>query len=124
MPFLEFMPQSPISPTSGSRISIPQTPINTAAANTATLVAPALPGRNKLTIYNQSNSEMRVRYAAVGAGTSATTAAGGYDEIIAPGYLFEYPGIDFPETAINAIWIPPSGGTVSGSCTVTQGVRG
>ena len=118
----ETMPQSPISPTSGSRTSIPQTPITTAAANTATQIAPALVGRNKLTIHNEANAPMRIRYAAVGTGTSATATV--YDEIIASGYLFEYPATDFPETAINAIWIPASGVTLSGNCTVTQGIRG
>ena len=50
-------------------------------------------------IHNESNSPMRIRYGPVGAGTSATATV--YDEIIAAGYLFEYPATDFPETAIN-----------------------
>ncbi|WP_249070331.1 hypothetical protein [Argonema antarcticum] len=118
------VPQYPIFPVSTSRTSIPQTPSTVTASITAVQIAAARPGRNRLTVYNNSNAHIYIRYAATGAGTSATASAGGYDDLVAAGNVFEYPNIDFPETAINAIWVVPGGGAISGSATISEGIRG
>ena len=120
---MPFSPVSPNIPNYPRAASVP-TPTNTAASATAALLVAARAGRSKLTFYNDSNGTLYIRYGVVGTGTTATAANGGWDDRIAPYTIYEYPDPGLPpETAINGIWVAPSGATLTGSCTVTEAVN-
>jgi hypothetical protein len=121
-------PDMPFSSLGSVNLSFPKVgtvppPTFTAASATAVNIAVARQNRCKLSIYNQSNGTMFVRYAAMGAGASATANNGGWDEQIAPNTVFEFYGPALPpESAINAIWVVPQGVTLTSGCTVTEAV--
>lgn len=115
-------PDMPFSPIGGSVGTVglpkntPVTPTTTTAVNTAGNITDARTNRTKLTIYNESNGVLLVKY-----GGTVTNASGGWDDKIQPKTIYEFPGPGTPpDSAISGMWISPNGGTLSGNCTVCE----
>ena len=115
-------PDMPFSSTNGSvgSVSLPKstpvTPTTTTASTTPGNITTARTNRTKLTIYNESNGVLLVKY-----GGTVTNAAGGWDDKIQPNTIYEFPGPGTPpDTAISGLWVAPSSGTLSGNCTVCE----
>jgi len=115
-------PDMPFSSTGGSvgSVSLPKStpvaPTTTPTSDTAANITTARTNRTKLTIYNESNGVLLVKY-----GGTASNTNGGWDDKIQPNTIYEFPGPGTPpDTAISGLWITPSSGSLSGNCTVTE----
>ncbi|MFB2894326.1 hypothetical protein ACE1CI_15560 [Aerosakkonemataceae cyanobacterium BLCC-F50] len=113
------IPFSSVGANSGN-VTLPKnTPVpatTTTAVTTAKNIANARTNRTKLTIYNDSNGTLLVKY-----GGTVKNESGGWDDKIKPYTIFEFPGPGTPpDTSISGIWIAPSSGTLTGNCTVCE----
>lgn len=72
--------------------------------------------RTTLTFFNESNGALLVKY-----GATAANTPGGWDVKIFPNTIYEFPASVLPpNSAISGIWLNPSSGTLTGSCTVSE----
>lgn len=111
------MPFTNIPAATINQRGTPTTPTTTNATITAATISTAK-DRLMLTIFNESNGTLLIKYG----GTAANTA-GSFDMKIFPNTIYEFPAPTLPpNTAISGIWIAPSGAgvTLSGSCTVFE----
>ncbi|OKH39082.1 hypothetical protein NIES2119_08100 [[Phormidium ambiguum] IAM M-71] len=111
MPFTNI----PAATTTNNQRGTVSPPTTTQASITAANIATAK-DRLMLTIFNESNGTLLIKYG----GTAANTA-GSFDLKIYANTIYEFPGPTLPpNTAISGLWLNPATGTLTGNCIVFE----